>query len=175
MKCMPLVIASSARWFTSGMHARHTYRLHKHAHGRHRQRHPDILHTFSGGVHMQGKVSHYVFVASAGAYVPDGIHAGRCLPYCKSMPHHLACNPLSVCVQQCLPTFALSHSRRLSDMVSWVWDVRAPCLSKFAIPCTPALRAPSEPHQNCMRLLLRLQMPGLRNADPAIILLGLDL
>ena len=25
---------------------------------------------------MQGKVSHYVFVASAGAYVPDGIHAG---------------------------------------------------------------------------------------------------
>ncbi len=25
---------------------------------------------------LQGKVSHYVFVASAGAYVPDGIHAG---------------------------------------------------------------------------------------------------
>lgn len=25
---------------------------------------------------MQGKVSHYVFVASAGAYVPDGVHAG---------------------------------------------------------------------------------------------------
>lgn len=25
---------------------------------------------------LQGKVTHYVFVASAGAYVPDGIHAG---------------------------------------------------------------------------------------------------
>ena len=25
---------------------------------------------------LQGKVSHYIFVASAGAYVPDGIHAG---------------------------------------------------------------------------------------------------
>ena len=32
---------------------------------------------------MQGKVSHYVFVASAGAYVPDGIHAGSHLAYCK--------------------------------------------------------------------------------------------
>ena len=31
-------------------------------------------HTVLSG--MQGKVSHYVFVASAGAYVPDGVHAG---------------------------------------------------------------------------------------------------
>ena len=26
---------------------------------------------------VQGKVQHYVFVASAGAYVPDGLHAGH--------------------------------------------------------------------------------------------------
>ena len=28
------------------------------------------------GAVLQGKVAHYIFVASAGAYVPDGIHAG---------------------------------------------------------------------------------------------------
>ena len=33
---------------------------------------------------VQGKVSHYVFVASAGAYVPDGIHAGM-LPSCTQL------------------------------------------------------------------------------------------
>ena len=40
-----------------------------------------VLWSIAGSSHspaaVQGKVQHYVFVASAGAYVPDGLHAGH--------------------------------------------------------------------------------------------------
>ena len=54
------------------------------------ERHVSMVLAAQHCVHMQGKVSHYVFVASAGAYVPDGIHAGSHLAYCKlQLPFNL--------------------------------------------------------------------------------------
>ena len=65
MTCMPAMLTLHSHCYCgSQLQERNAYDL------------AEVQGTSACCVHMQGKVSHYVFIASAGAYVPDGIHAG---------------------------------------------------------------------------------------------------